>query len=55
MEVDMAGVGVELVRMQGQVGMRDRASLILVLVGMRVACPALSPCVSTCTASAWSL
>ena len=36
MEVDMTGVGVELVRVQRQVGMRDRASLILVLVGMRV-------------------
>ena len=37
MEVGMTGVGVELVRMQRQVGMRDRASLILVLVAMRVA------------------
>ena len=51
----MTGVGVALVRMQRQVGMRDRASLILVLVGMRVRCAALSPCVSMCTASAWSL
>ena len=40
MEVDMTGVGVELVRMQRQVGMRDRASLILVLVAMRVDMPA---------------
>ena len=36
MEVGMTGVGVALVRMQRQVRMRDRASLILVLVGMRV-------------------
>ena len=35
-KVDMIGVGVELVRVQRQVGMRDRASLILVLVEMRV-------------------
>ena len=36
MRIDMIDVGVELVRMQRQVGMRDRESLILVLVGMRV-------------------
>ncbi len=36
MEVAMADVGVELVCVQRQVGMRERASLILVLVGMRV-------------------
>ncbi len=40
MEVGMTGVEVELVRMQRQVGMRDRASLIRVLVAMRVHMPA---------------
>ena len=34
MRIDMTGVGVERVRMQRDVGMGDRASLILVLVGM---------------------
>ena len=34
MDVDMTGVGVGLVGMQGHVGMRTDASLIFVLVGM---------------------
>jgi len=33
MDVEMTGVAVELVRVQREVGMRDRARLILVLVG----------------------
>ena len=37
MEVGMTDVGVELVGMQRQVDMRDRASLVFVLVAMRVA------------------
>jgi hypothetical protein len=36
MDVGMTGIGVELVGMQRQVDMRDRTSLLLVLVGMRV-------------------
>jgi hypothetical protein len=36
MEVAMADVGVELVRVQAEVDMRDRASHVFVLVGMRV-------------------
>ena len=36
----MTGVGVELVGMQREVGMRDRAGLVFVLVAMRVAMPA---------------
>ena len=36
MKVDVTGVGVELIRMQGQIGVRDRASHVCVLVGMRV-------------------
>jgi len=36
MDVEMTGVAVELVRVQREVGMRDRARLILVLVGMRI-------------------
>jgi hypothetical protein len=34
MRIDMAGVGMERVRMQRDVGMGECASLILVLVGM---------------------
>ena len=40
MNVDMTGVGVDLICVQRQVDMRDCASLILVLVGMRVHMPA---------------
>ena len=40
MRIDMTGVGMGRVRMQRDVGMGDRASLILVLVGMRVVCAA---------------
>jgi hypothetical protein len=40
MKIDVTDVGVEHVRVQRQVGMRYRASLIRVLVGMRVAMPA---------------
>ena len=47
----MADVHVELVRVQSEVGMRDRASLVFVLVAMRVGMPGLSPCVSMCTES----
>jgi len=36
MDVEMTGVAVELVGVQREVGMCDRARLILVLVGMRV-------------------
>ena len=34
MKIDVTGVGVELVRMERQVGMRDRSSLILVLIAV---------------------
>ena len=39
MEVDMAGVEMDLVSVQADVGMRDRASLVFVLVAMRVHMP----------------
>ena len=40
MNVEMTDVRVARVRMQGDVGMRDRASLIRVLVAMSVGMPA---------------
>lgn len=40
MEVAVADVDVALVGVQVEVGMRDRASLVCVLVGMRVDMPA---------------
>ena len=56
MEVGMTDVGVELVGMQRQVDMRDRASLILMLVAMRVVMRvAVTVACRSCTASAWSL
>jgi hypothetical protein len=45
MEIDMADVPVGLVGVQGEVDMRDRASLVFMLVGMGVV---MSAAVSVC-------